>query len=311
LNQLTPATNKRAVEFYERAIAREPDYALAWAGIAGVLVASPINSDASPLEVAPRAREAAARAVAADPNLAEPQTAMGQVKFFLDWDWPGAEAAFRRALALDPSHAVAHRYLAHVLSQRGRHEEARAVMRRARALDPLYAMNHATSAQLAFQARDYPAALEHARQAIVIDPEFWIGHMQLGQAYEELGQPDLALEAFMSAARFSGGNTKAMSFRGHLLAKRGRTNEARQLLATLEALSRERYVPPFTIALVHAGLGDREAVFAALDRAYAARDIHLIFLTVDPRWDPYRADPRFAQLIGRCGFSFSARPPKD
>jgi hypothetical protein len=73
--------------------------------------------------------------------------------------------------------------------------------------------------------------------------------------------------------------------------------------ATLEALSRERYVPPYTMALVHAGLGDREAVFAALDRAYAARDIHLIFLTVDPRWDPYRADPRFGQLIGRCGFS--------
>jgi len=306
LNQLTPATNKRAVEFYERAIALEPNYALAWAGIATVLVTSPINSDVPPLEVASRAREAAARAVAADPDLAEPQMALGQVKFFLEWDWPEAEAAFRRAIALDPSHAAAHRYLAHVLSQSGRHDEAAAAMRRARALDPLYAMSHATSSQIAFQARDYAAAAEHARQAIVIDPEFWIGHIMAGQAYEQLGRPDLAFEAFMNAARFSGGNTKAMSFRGHLLAKAGRVDEAREVVSTLEALSRERYVPPYAIALVRAGLGEADAALAELGRAYDAHDIHLIFLTVDPRWDPYRADPRFGALVARCGFGSTA-----
>jgi TolB-like protein/DNA-binding winged helix-turn-helix (wHTH) protein/Tfp pilus assembly protein PilF len=304
-NQLTPATNKRAVEFYERAIALDPNYALAWAGIAGVLVASPINSDAPPLQVTSQAREAAARAVEAGPDLAEPQTVLGQVKFFLEWDWPAAEAAFRRAIAFDPSHAVAHRYLAHVLSQAGRHAEAAVAMRRARTLDPLYAMSHATSSQVAFQARDYAAAAEHARQAIVIDPEFWIGHIQSGQAYQQLDQPDLAFAAFMNAARFSGGNTKALSFRGHLLAKQGRVREARDVLRTLEALSRERYVPPVAIALVHAGLGDAGAAFAALGRAYDAHDIHLIFLTVDPRWDAYRSDPRFGALVVRCGFTSS------
>jgi tetratricopeptide (TPR) repeat protein len=306
LNQLTPTTNKRAIEFYERAIALEPNYALAWAGIAGVLVASPINSDVPPLEVASRAREAAARAVAADPDLAEPQVVLGQVKFFLEWDWPASEAALRRAITLDPSHAAAHRYLAHVLSQSGRHDEAAAAMRRARSLDPLYAMSHATSSQIAFQARDYAAALEHARQAIVIDPEFWIGHIMAGQAYEQLGRSDPAVEAFMDAARFSGGNTKAMSFRAHLLAKQGRLNEARELVNTLKALSRERYVPPYAIALVRAGLGEADAAFAELARAHEVRDIHLIFLTVDPRWDPYRADPRFAALVARCGFGSTA-----
>jgi TolB-like protein/DNA-binding winged helix-turn-helix (wHTH) protein/Tfp pilus assembly protein PilF len=304
-NQLTPETNKRATEFYERAIALDPNYALAWAGIAGVLVASPINSDAPPLQVASLAREAAARAVAAGPDLAEPQTVLGQVKFFLEWDWPAAEAALRRAISLDASHAVAHRYLAHVLSQAGRHQQAMAAMRRARALDPLYAMNHATFSQIAFQARDYAAAAEHARQAIVIDPEFWIGHINLGQAYEQLGQPDLAPEEFVKAARFSGGNTKALSFRGHLLARQRRVGEARDVLTTLEGLSRDRYVPPYAIALVSEGLGEADAAFAALARAYDARDIHLIFLTVDPRWDPYRSDPRFRALVARCGFTRS------
>jgi TolB-like protein/DNA-binding winged helix-turn-helix (wHTH) protein/Tfp pilus assembly protein PilF len=302
-NQLGPATNKRAIEFYERAIAVDPNYALAWAGIAGVLVASPINSDAPPLQVTPQAREAAARAVKAGPDLAEPQIVLGQVKFFLEWDWPAAEAAFRRAMALDPSHAVAHRYLAHVLSQAGRHAEAAAAMRRTRELDPLYAMSHAMSSQIAFQARDYPAAAEHARQAMAIDPEFWIGHIAAGQAYQQLGTPDLAFEEYLSASRFSGGNTKTLSFRGHLLAQTGREREAREVLGTLEALSRERYVPPYAIALVHAGLGEADAAFTALARAYDARDIHLIFLTVDSRWDPYRSDPRFGALVARCGFT--------
>jgi hypothetical protein len=116
------------------------------------------------------------------------------------------------------------------------------------------------------------------------------------------------LDAFGSAARFSGGNSKAISHRGYVLAKVGRTTEARDVLKTLEAVSRERYVPPYAMALVYAGLGERDAVFEWLDRAYEARDVHLIFLTVDPKWDPYRADPRFGALLARCDFMRAARP---
>jgi hypothetical protein len=111
------------------------------------------------------------------------------------------------------------------------------------------------------------------------------------------------LEAFQDAARLSSGNTKAMALRGHVLARLGRAAEARDIVKTLEALSRERYVPPYTIALVHAGLGERDAAFASLDRAYEARDVHLVFLPVDPRWDAYRSDPRFRALVERCGFA--------
>ena len=192
--------------------------------------------------------------------------------------------------------------LGHVLSQSGKHGEAAPLMRRARELDPLEPMTHAMSSQVAFQARDYVAAVEHARQAIVVDPEFWIGYMQEGQAYEQTGQTDLALEAFSQAARFSRGNSKAISIRGYLLAKVARVHEAREVLGTLEALSKDRYVPPYAIALVRAGLGEREAVFEWLNRAYDARDVHLMFLTVDPKWDPYRADSRFQDLLARCGF---------
>jgi TolB-like protein/DNA-binding winged helix-turn-helix (wHTH) protein/tetratricopeptide (TPR) repeat protein len=307
-NQLTPATNKRAIEYYERATALDPNYALAWSGIADAFSASPINSDVPPLEITPRAREAAARAVRADPDLAEVQTSLGYVNFLLDWKWPVADAAFRRAIALDPSYARAHVVLGHVLSQMGRQSEAETITRRAREVEPLNAMVHAMSSQVAFQGRDYPAAVEHARQAIIVDPEFWIGHVQLGQAYEQLGRSDPAFEALMNAARFSSGNSKAMSFRGHVLAKLGRVDDARDVLRTLEAVSRDRYVPPYAMALVHAGLAERDAVFEWLDRACEARDVHLIFLPVDPRWDAYRADPRFGAVLARCGFVSNAGP---
>jgi TolB-like protein/DNA-binding winged helix-turn-helix (wHTH) protein/Flp pilus assembly protein TadD len=307
-NQSTPATNKRAIEYYERATALDPNYALAWSGIALAFAASPINSDVPPLQVAARAREAAEHAVRADPDLAEAQTSLGYVDFLLDWNWPVAEAALRRAIALDPNDVRAHITLGHVLSQERQQGEAETVMRRARGLEPLNPFVHAMSSQVAFQGRDYRGALEHARHALVVDPEFWIGYMQSGQAYEQLGQPDLALDAFNNAARFSSGNTKAISHRGYVLAKANRTEEAREILNTLEAVSRERYVPPYALALVHAGLGEREATFEWLDRAYEARDVHLIFLTVDPKWDPFRGDRRFEALVARCDFMRTARP---
>jgi Flp pilus assembly protein TadD len=166
-------------------------------------------------------------------------------------------------------------------------------------------MSYALSAQVAFQARDYRAAVEYARRAVLIDSELWVGYFELAQAYEQIGERDLALVALTDAARFSGGNSAPISLRGYLLAKAGRATEARAVLNKLEADSRERYVPPSAMALVHAGLGETDELFGSLDNAYAARDVRLIYLPVDPKWDPYRGDPRFAALLRRCGFTIS------
>jgi TolB-like protein/Flp pilus assembly protein TadD len=307
-NQLSPATNKRAVEYYKRATEADPHFALAWSGVADAYSSSPINSDAPPASAWAPARDAAACAVAAEPNLAETQTSLGLVKFWFDWDWRGAEVAFRRATELDPSYALAHRMAGIALSHMGEHGEARSAIQRARELDPLQASHHALSSQVAFNARDYSEALRFARQATVLDPELWIGYMQLAQAYERLGQTDLALDVFNTASRLCGGNSKTLSNRGYILARTGMTEAAREVLSTLEAVGRERYVPPYALALVYAGLGQLDEMFLWLRRAYEARDVHFVFLPVDAKWDVVREDPRFQAILTRCGFQVRATP---
>lgn len=302
-NQLSPATTRRAIEYFSRATQLDPDYALAWSGLADAYAASPINGDAPPLQVWQRAQEAATRAVRSGPDLAETQTSLGLVNFFLGWDWAAAEEAFKRAIALDSSYALAHRNLGILLSHSGRHEEARAAARRARELDPLHAAHVALSSQVEFNARDYSAAIEFARQATILDPEFPIGYIQLAQAHVQLGNNELALEALNTAGRFST-NSKLISLRGSLFAKLGRIQEAQAVLKMLEAASGERYVPPYAMALVYATLGERDAAFKWMDRAYEVRDVHLIFLPVDPKWDMFRADRRFHALLTKCRFPY-------
>lgn len=304
-NQLSPATSKRASAFFLQATQLDPQYALAWSGLADTYTASPINGDAAPLEVGPLARDAAAHAIASDPTLADAQTSLGFVKFWLDWDWPGAESAFRKAIALDPNHSLAHRLLGIVLSHVQRTGEALAAIGRARQLDALLAGHYALSSQIAFSGRDFTAAEGFARQSITIDPEFWIGHMQLGQALEQLGKGESALDALNLAARLSAGNTKPISLRGYILARMGRTGEAQEALRILGTLSNERYVPPYAQALVHAGLGEDTRALDSLERALQVRDVHLVFLPVDAKWDPLRKDARFHSLLKACGFAGS------
>lgn len=304
-NQLSPATTKRATEFFARATALDSRYALAWSGLADAYTASPINGDAPPLAVWPLAREAAAQAMNAGPDLAESQTSSGFVKFWLDWDWPAAEAAFRRGVDLDPHYPLAHRLLGIVLAHMQRHEEAAQAVRRARELDPLLAGHHALSSQIAFIARDYASALRFAKQSITIDPEFWIGHMQLGQAYEQLGDPTRALDALNDAARLSNGNSKPISLRGYIFARTARAQQAHEVLDMLQAVAPERYVPGYALALIHAGLGQHDQAFTWLGRAFEMRDVHLAFLPNDVKWDPLRQDRRFISLLERCGFATS------
>jgi TolB-like protein/Flp pilus assembly protein TadD len=302
-NQLTPATTQRAIDFYIRATTVDGDYALAWSGLADAYASGPITGDRRPSDVWQRAKDAVQHALRAQPDLAEAQTSSGVLKFWLDWDWPGAEAALRRAIALDGHYAYAFRMLGHVLSQTGRHHAARLALQRARELDPLYAMHHALSAQLTFQARDFDAALEHARQSLAVDPDFWTGYHQLAQVQQQRGEIEAALAAADTASRLSGGNSKAVSLRAYILATTGRDREASSLVTALEETARSRYAPPYAIALGYLGLQRVDAMFEWLERAYDARDVHLVFAPADPKWDPYRGDRRFQDLMSRCGFT--------
>lgn len=304
-NLFTPATTRKAVECYARATQLDPDYALAWCGLADAYASSPIHADVRPGDVWEKARAAAERAVAAEAELAETQTSLGFVKFWLDWDWAEAEAAYRRAIAIDPNYSLVYRLLGIVLGHAGgREEEARAAMERARAIDPLQAMHHALSAQVAFLGRDFAGALEFARHAAVVLSDFWIANLQIAQAYEQLGDYDLSLKALSRGGGMGGENSKVISLRGYVLAKMGRVEEAHAVLQTLEALGRERYIPACAMAQVHVGLGEHDQAFKCLDRAVEMHDVHLASLPADPKWDALRSDVRFADVLRRCGLPY-------
>ena len=299
---LSASSSRRALELYEQAIAKDPGYALAWAGMAQVLSTAPITGDADPTFVFARARSAVQQAVRFGAGLTEVQYVLGHFHLIMDWDWPAAEQAFRKALAIDPNNALAYLFLGHVLSQTGNPAEAQAMIARARALDPLFSHTYAISSQVAFQSRDYPAAMEFARQAISINPEGWVGYLQLGQALSELQKYPDAIAAFDKAAQLSEDNSKAVAYRAYAMARTGRSNEARAVAEALQVQAREQYMSPYAIAIIYAGLSDWQAALQWLENAYAVRDVHLIFLPVDPRWDPLRSDQRFQSLIGRCRF---------
>jgi TolB-like protein/Tfp pilus assembly protein PilF len=299
-NQLTPVTTKRALDCYSQATKLDPTYALAWSGLADAYSSSAITSDAPPKQMLPLAQEAATQAVRYAAKLSESQVSRGFYNLFLTWKWSVAEEAFRSAVELDGNNPLAHRMHGVVLSHMARHKEAMASMRRARELDPLYVMHHALSTLVAFHAGDLEKAVEFGKQAIVVDPDFWIGYHMISQVYEQLGKYDLALEASKHAGKLGHGNSKTFGLRGYILAKMGKANEAREVLETLQSISKERYVPPYAMALIHAGLNEPEKTFEWLDRALEVRDVHLVFLPVDPKWDALREDPRFKKLIKRC-----------
>jgi DNA-binding winged helix-turn-helix (wHTH) protein/tetratricopeptide (TPR) repeat protein len=300
--QLSPPTTRKAIEFFIHATDLDQNYALAWSGLADCYSAGPVNGDAPPQLFWPRAREATARALKAQPDLAEVQTSLGSLNFWLDWKWNAAEIAYRKAIELDPGYPLGHRMLGVALSHMARHEDAQASIRRARELDPLYVMHQSLSSQIAFAARNYSAALQFARQAIVVDPEFWIGQLHLAQVYIELGENDLALTALNHSGKLVV-NSKVIALRGYIFARAGRLEEAQNVLHTLLSIAQERYVPPYAMAIVHAGLGQYDEAMQWLERCYQARDVHVVFLTIDPKWDPLRGDARFSNLLRRCDFS--------
>jgi TolB-like protein/Tfp pilus assembly protein PilF len=298
-NQLNPAGFSRAIGYFEQAVARDPDYALAYAGLADTYAILPINSEASTLEILPKARAAAKKALQLDPSLAEAHGARGTVQAWVEWDWNAAETSLRRALGLNPSLVHAHRIYAVVLSATGRHSESAAEMKKARELDPLSPLMHGLSGAFQYNARDDDRAIGHLKNALAITQKLWVLHLWIAKSYERKGLTTDALEEYQKAFDLSGVNTEPLSLKAYIQARSGKRAEAEQALKVLLDSSAQRFVSPYNIAIVFAGLGDEENALAWLEKAYQTRDARLVWVGVESKWDSLREHPQFQDLLRR------------
>jgi serine/threonine-protein kinase len=288
-----------AIQSFRAAIDRDPSYALAHAGLAEVFAGMPIQADADPTVYWQKAREAAATALSLAPDLAEAHAAAGWVDFFLGWDWPRAIQGCRRAIELNPNYALAYFYLAHALSNGGRHDEAIALIRKGKELDPLAPVMYSFHAQFLFDARRYAEAVEVARGAIAMAPGFFHGHEILSRLLLQLGEHDAALVECDQAQQLAGGMLFAFARRGHVLGMMGRRADAEAVLNDLHRTAARRFVSPSHFAMVHAGLGRREQALGCLEAAFDVRAVQLSLLPTDPMWDDYRDEPRFRAMLRR------------
>ncbi len=304
LNKRTESDLHAATRFFEDATTQNPQFALAFAGLADAQVMLGVYGAQPPAEVMPRARAAAEQALAIDPVLGEAHTTLGAVRALFDWDWAGADDAFRRAQTLSPRYPTAWQWGAmnHLLP-RGRLDEARVAIDRARSLDPLSMVIGASVGAVYHLAGDTAGAIRALRRALEIDANFVMTHYFLGGALRDAGELTAAATEFRSAiARSGGGGTPEMTAGlAQTLAKQGDTDAARALQRELEAASATRHVPPCLLAQVHAALGDTDAALDAVERGAAQRDADLAFIGVRPAYAGLRGHPRFEAVRRRVG----------
>ncbi|HJQ22627.1 MAG TPA: tetratricopeptide repeat protein [Blastocatellia bacterium] len=298
---------KKAIDYFNRAVALDPDYALAYAGLADCYAVLSWYSLMAPALAFSKARTAALRALEIDDTLAEAHTALAAVKQCYEWDWPAAEREFRRAIELNPGYATAHHWYAiNHLTAMGRHEEAIREMRRAQTLDPLSLVINRDVGWAFYYARRYGEAIAAYRRTFELDPNFVRTHFFLGMAYEQTGEYQQAIARFHEAeSLYTKGSARAWTLlaRARIQVAAGRPADAHNVMEELEALATRHYVSPFLIATIYSGLAAPDQAFAWLGRAYEARDPYLTFLNVEPALDPLRADERFADLLRRVGLA--------
>jgi eukaryotic-like serine/threonine-protein kinase len=297
----------KAMEYFERAIARDPRYALAHAGLANAYSVLGLYGLVAPKEAFPRAAAAARRALELDQGLPEAHQAMAFVRWFFDWDWAAAERDFRAALALDSSSGLTRAQLAVFLVTQGRREEGLAEAAQARAREPLSLLVGYYSALLFLYARDYERALEESQRIADLDPHFALGAWVRGEALCRLGRYDEAGEAAERAVALSSAAVFYRPLLGRTYAAIGQRARAQGVVNELLERSQGAYVAPIHFADIYLALGDYDRAFEYFDRAVADRNGFLGALVVDSVYDPIRADPRFVALLDRVGLSVEVR----
>jgi serine/threonine protein kinase/tetratricopeptide (TPR) repeat protein len=299
--RVTRTSLERAIAYFDEAIALDPEMAAAYAGLAQARVILPVAADEAPALTFAEAERAAKRALALDPDSAEAHTALASLRFWHNWNWTACEEHARLAIARNPSTSRAHQVLGRMLTNIGRFDEAIAEIDRARQLDPFASLINMLSADFRFQARRYAEAKPLLERALEIDANFWVSHVVLARLQLVDGHCEAALASAQRAAELSGGHSEPISLIGYTQAVMGHLQEARRVLDGLHARLSERYVPASSFATVHLGMGETDEAVHWLERACDERDVRLLELAVEPKWDALRDHPGFRRVVGRIG----------
>jgi eukaryotic-like serine/threonine-protein kinase len=290
----------QAIADYRQSIQLDPTYAPSYAGLAGALTLAADYKDVPSSQVLPEAEAAAVKALQLDDTLASAHAALGQIRAY-SLEWPGVLDEFQRAIQLNPGDANGHHWYALALADAGKDENAISEMKLAQELDPRSLIINANLSWVLYLAGKDDDAIAQAQKTIAMDPSFAVAHGYLGQAYLAKGEYEKALRELQQALALSGNETSFKAELGNAYAVAGKKTEALAILHELLQMSAQRYVSPYSIALVYVGLGDRDQAFQWLDKAYDEHSVRLINIAVHPRLTGLRSDPRFAALVKRIG----------
>ena len=301
-NKRTGQGLQQAIVYFQQAIAIDPNYAPAFAGLSNTYALMPGYMLAPAAEYMPKAREAAVRALQTDDELPEAHVALALILENYDWDWNSAEKEYRRAIELNPNYATAHHWYAEFLTWQGRFDEALRESESARRLDPLSLIIAADRGAILYFARQYDRSIEQFQNVLEMDPSFGRAHLGI-DAYMQLGRFDEALAKVEEWRRLSGDGTNIRSRLVYIYGRTGQKDKARAELRKLEAMNAARPQDPVAMAVAYIGIGNNEAALSSLEKAYAERSNLLTALNVEPVYDPLRQDARFQELLRRVGFA--------
>ena len=300
-NKRTPDSLRKGIALFRESIDKDPTFAPAHAGIADSYLLLGGNYEAMPpREAMPIARKAAQRALELDPELADAHASLGVIAHEFEWDWPRAEASFRRAIALNPNSVGAQQWYGQALLYRGRPVEAMRALERAEELDPLSLVTRSDLAQAFWIAGRYDRAIAQAEKLIDLEPRFWLGYWFLGLAQAGQGSYPRAVEALERAVQL-GGSPAVIASLGYVRARAGQRGEAMKLLEQLQVMSRDRYISPADLALIYIGLGDLDRAFEQVERAVEHRSTFIALMNSVPLAEPLRKDPRYRDVARRVG----------
>jgi serine/threonine protein kinase/tetratricopeptide (TPR) repeat protein len=297
-NKDTEQQFRQAEKYFQQAIEIDPNYAASYSGLADYYWAT---NELAPQIAMPKAKENALKALAIDGSLSSAHTTLADVKFYADWDWPGAEMEYKRAVELNPNDSEAHRMYSVFLSAMGRSDDALVEMRIAQNLDPVSFLTSSSLGWTFYFGRQFDRAIDQCQKTLELEPNDIGAHSCLGYSYMAKKEFARAVAEFKKAAELSGEEPLRIEGLGIAYGFAGQKDEARRLLAELQTKSTLHYVPPYFLASVYAGLGENDKAFALLEKGYNERDAYLTWLKVEPALDPLRSDPRFHVLLQRVG----------